>query len=242
MARAPDQLERRAGDRLGSFADKIWRGGAVLIAADRQRRYSEARGAFAEVRIADRGAGADITVERRADEHVAPERELARLPFAERLCEPALKDRVLKRGDAARLDRLDAVLPHLGRSDLGRRVAKHHAAHQFRPLGGQTLRNHTADGEADEDRVFDAERVHDGGGVGHMVAHTPCAPRRAVGQPVPTLVIADDPQTGGHQRDDLVPDPEVGAERVGEDDGVGVFRPLIGDVDRTGFGLDELHE
>ena len=75
----------------------------------------------------------------------------------------------------------------------------------------------------------DAEALHQPGRVGDEVAHPVVALRR-VAQPVPAHVVADQPQPRRQERQQPVPDPEVGAERVGENDRQPVRITVLADM------------
>ena len=55
------------------------------------------------------------------------------------------------------------------------------------------------------------------------------------------LVGADQPKSGGQKRQDRVPDPQVGAERIGEDEGGAVGVALIGDMERQARVFHAVH-
>lgn len=94
-----------------------------------------------------------------------------------------------------------------------RRVGQNQSAHQIRPDGGQALRDHAADRQADDDSLPDAPLVHERRQIADMVGHGVRRWRR-FRQAMAALVIADDTMVVGEERRDLVPDAEIRAERI----------------------------
>ena len=214
---AADDLEAGAGDAFGGLANEVRRRGAVLRARDDERRQGQARGAVAQVGLGERGGAADIARDGRAGEHVAPASQLVGALGVEAFREPAGEGRVGQRLDAAGADGGDAFGPDVGRADLGGGVGEDQRADEVGTLCGETLGHHAADGEADEGGASDAEMVEQRGGVGHEVAHPVIAFGR-VGQAVAAHVVADDPRARRQMRQERVPDAQVGAEGIGEDE------------------------
>src|SRR5690606_13179144 len=132
---------------------------AVLGAADALRGHRDSAVRLAEIRVADRRAGGEVAFERAAHQHVAPAGELVRALPAEGRGEPALEDLVGQDGDAAPANRLDALVPGLGGSDLGRRAAEDEGADQIRPQGDEALRDQSADGKPADDRLPESQVV-----------------------------------------------------------------------------------
>ena len=214
MPRLADQVELGAGDQVDRLAHQIGRGRAILVARDAERRQAQAGGGGVEIGARDRGGTASIAGGRLAHEHVAPDFEFGR--GAEALGKPALHHRVGQAFDAARIHRINPLFPHLGSADLGPGVGQDHGPHEVEPLDRQTLRDHPADGQADEDAVLDPQQIEQPLGVAHQRAHR-VGGAGFGGETVPALVVADEFQPLGQQRQDLVPEAQVGAERIGED-------------------------
>src|SRR5690606_27371301 len=112
-----DDLEAGAFDQVRGGANEIWRRRAVLLADDAQHRQLQRRGGGGEVRVAQRGAGTSVAIDRRPGEHVGVANEVRVFGRAVAGREPALHDRVTDRGDAVSVDRVDARVPGLGGAD-----------------------------------------------------------------------------------------------------------------------------
>ena len=120
-------------------------------------------------------------------------------------------------GDAVALDRGDALVPEVGVADLVGGVAEHQRAQPRRPGGGDVLGDQPADRQPAEDDLGRADVVDQPGEVGGVVGDR-VGRLAEVGQPVPALVVASRPKSAARSAGDLVPDAEVGAERIDEDE------------------------
>ncbi len=215
VARATDQVERRAGNEVDCFAHQVGRRGAVLRPGDAERRQAERSGGGVEVRPGDGRGAAGIARRRLAHQHVAPEGELRHPP--EGLGEPALHHRVGEALDAAGLDAAHPLGPDRGRANPGGGVRKHHRADQVGAPGREPLRDHATDREADEQALAHGQPVEQPFGVGDELVHRVRC-RRTLAEAVPALVEADDPEPARQQRHDAVPEPQISSERVREND------------------------
>ena len=216
MPGASDDLETRAGDALGGLADEVGRGGAVLGARDGECGQVQARGAVAQVGLGEGRAAADIARDRRPREHVSPAGQFVGPLRVEAGREPAREGGVRQRFDAAGADRRDAFGPDVGRADLGGGVGEDQRTDEIWAFGGEALGHDTADGKAGEGGALDAEMVHQRGGVADEITHPVFAIRR-VGEAVAAHVVADDAAAGRQMRQERVPDAEIRAEGIGED-------------------------
>ena len=119
-------------------------------------------------------------------------------------------------------------------------VAEHERAEAGGAVGGMVLRNEPADREAAEDNLGRAHVVDQPGKVGRVIGDR-MGRLAEVGQAVPSLVVAKQGEVGGEIRRDLVPDPEVGPERVDEDEERPVRPGAVLVVERHACDLDEGH-
>ena len=79
------------------------------------------------------------------------------------------------------------------------------------PFDRQTLGDHAADGQTDENAIADVEVIEQRFGVFDQCTH--CIGRRGhVGVPVAALVIAYDAQAFGKVRQDRIPQVQIGAQ------------------------------
>ena len=128
-------------------------------------------------------------------------------------CEDGVGDRF----NSAALDLSDALVPDLVGSDLRRGVAEHERRDALRILTIKLLRDEAADGQSDDRRASDAETIQKRREVARVVGDVVLV-GSGFGQPVAALVVSDDAEIGREDLGDLIPDAEVGAERIDEDE------------------------
>ncbi len=172
--------------------------------------------ALGQVGVAQGRAGADIALDRRADQHVAIAGEVGRA--RSRGTRPRTSARARHR--RSRRCRLRAP-PRCARStsppfrSCGRCRTAPAARTRSGRLGGQGLGDHAADRQPDDDRVRDPVRIEQRGEIADMIVDG-VGRRRRIGQPVAAQVVAQDAKVVGEWATTLVPDPQVGAERIHE--------------------------
>lgn len=172
---------------------------------------------FAQVGPGEGGAAAEIAGAGLARHHRPPAGELLGPLAVEGPGEPCRHDLVGHGLDAAGPDGGHPRAPAVLGADLRRRVREHGDPHEVRPFGGEALGDDAADRQADEGRLPEARRLHQRRGIGHEIPHEIVALRRGA-EAMAAQVVAQDPKAGRQQRDELVPDAEIGAERMGQDD------------------------
>ena len=230
MARALNDLKARAFDERRGLPHQGDRGGAVLIADQAKgRRFDQAR-IGPKVGALQGAASGKIARSRRPREHGANAREFVGAARVKVCGEPALKDRVGDRLDAAALDFSDALIPGFVGSDLRRGVAKHERGDEFRALAIEFLSDHAADGKSDDCGSSDADFIQKRREVARIVGHL-ARVRSGLGEAVAALIVADDAEVVREDERDIVPDAQVGSERIDEGEGRPRLPPLVEAMD-----------
>ena len=81
----------------------------------------------------------------------------------------------------------------------------------------ELLRDQAADGQPDNRRASDADVIQKRREVARIVGHVVLI-GSGFGKPVAALVVSDDAEVGREDLGDLIPDAEVGAEGIDEDE------------------------
>ena len=131
--------------------------------------------------------------------------------------EPPFHDGVRERFNAAALDLSDALVPDFVGSDFRRGVAKHERRDALRALTIKLLRDEAADGQSDNRGASDAENVQERREVARIIGDVVVV-RAGFGKPVAALVVGDDAEIRREDFGDLIPDAEVGAQGIDEDE------------------------
>ena len=190
-----------------------------------KHRHLERARRFRQVGVAHRGAGADIAIDGRAREHgaVADKIGIVGSPVGGR--EPALHHDVGNRRDAVRIDCRNTLVPARLGAYFVRGVAEHQSGDALGMQRRQPLRDQAADGEPDDDSLFDPEMVEQRSQVADMVGQC-IGRRRRLGKPVAALVVAHEAEAAAEFFDDRIPDAEIRTERIGENQRRQFFAPL----------------
>ena len=130
--------------------------------------------------------------------------------------EPPLQGGVGERFNSAALDLGDALVPDVVGSDLRCRVAEHERRDALRIVTVKLLRDDASDRQSDDRRASNAQAIQKAHEVARIVGHVVLVGPR-FGKPVAALVMKNDPEIGREDFGHLVPDPEVGPERIDED-------------------------
>ncbi len=197
-------------------------------------------GGLRQIRVAQRATGGEIAVLRRARQHGAPAGEFVAAIGAKILREPALHHAIGDRFDAVRLDGADARAPALRRADSMGGVAENERGDEVRAQAIEFLRDHAADRQADDGCRARAEMIEQRGEIGGEIGHG----RAGCGQfgvAVAAFVVAEDARILSERFGDLVPDAQICAERIDEDDRLGGARSLVGIMDDAAIRPDKRH-
>ncbi len=124
--------------------------------------------------------------------------------------------------------------------DLGRGVGKNERGEEFGPLAIELQGDEAADRKPDDGCARDAESVHERREVAGVVGHV-VSVGAELGEAVAALVVADDAELGREDASDVVPDAQVAAERVDEDERRAVLPPLVAVGDDAVVGSQETH-
>ncbi len=129
--------------------------------------------------------------------------------------------------------------PRFVGSDLRRGVAKHERCDEFRALAIEFLRDHAADGKSDDCGSSDADIIEKRREVACVVGHL-ARVRSGLGEAVAALVVADDAEVVREDERDIVPDAQVGSERIDEGEGRPRLPPLVEAMDDAAIRLTNL--
>src|SRR5580700_10041552 len=94
--------------------------------------------------------------------------------------------------------------------------------------------------ESPNRRASNADLIQKRSEVARIVGHVVLV-GSGFGKPVAALVISDDTEVGREDLGDLIPDAEVGAEGIDEDERRPVAAPLVAIMDDEAVGLHESH-
>ena len=197
-----------------------------MVADQAQGRRLDPSGIGSEVGALQGAASGEIALARRSREHGAHAGKLGGSPGSEIGGEPPLEDGIGQGFDAAALDLGDSLVPNLIRSDFRRGVAKHERRDAIGVVTIELLSDEAADGESDNRRASDADLIQKRREVARIVGHVVLI-GSGFGKPVAALVISDDTEVGREDLGDLIPDAEVGAEGIDEDERRPVAAPLV---------------
>ena len=114
-------------------------------------------------------------------------------------------------------------------ADLWGRIAQGQRANLIQPFDRQPLRDHAADGQADQKAVAYIQMIQYLFHIPHKTTHR-IGRRRAVRRAVAAHLGADQPQAFGQQGQHVVPDMRVGSQRVQKHDRRAVFRSVDQDI------------
>ncbi|MCY1247457.1 hypothetical protein D9M72_607910 [compost metagenome] len=95
-------------------------------------------------------------------------------------------------------------------------IAENERTNEIRPPLIKRLGDQPADGKAADDRLANREHVEKAGKVIGVVFDR-VRDGADIGETVAALVVENDRVFAGKAHDDITPDPEVGAERIGKD-------------------------
>ena len=236
MPCAFNDFEMRAGDERGRFPNQGDGRGPVLVADQAQGRRLDPPGIRSKVGALQGAASGKIALARRSREHGAHAGKLGGSPGSEIGGEPPLKDGIGQGFNAAALDLSDSLVPNLIRSDFRRGVAKDERRDAIGVVTIELLSDEAADGESDNRRGSDAGAIQHRREVARIVGHVVLI-RSGFGKPVAALVISDDTEVRREDLGDLIPDAEVGAEGIDEDERRPVAAPLVAIMDDEAVGL-----
>ena len=120
-------------DQPGQLLDQRRRRRQVLITDEAEGRPFDRPGGHGEIGVADRGAAAEIALDRRAGQHVAPDPQLGRPGLPIGLRQPALEHRIRHRLDAAPPDGGDPLVPAFRAADPMAGIEQHQCPDEIRP-------------------------------------------------------------------------------------------------------------
>src|SRR3984957_3944391 len=236
MPCAFNDFKTRAGDERGRLLNQSDGRGAVLVADQAQGRRLDPSGIGSEVSALQGAASGKIALARRSREHGAHAGKLGGSPGSEIGSEPPFEDGIGQGFDAATLDLGDSLVPNLIRSDFRRGVAKHQRRDAIGVVTIELLSVESADGESDNRRASDADLIQKRSEVARIVGRVVLI-GSGFGKPMAALVISDDTEVRREDLGDLVPDAEVGAEGIDEDEGWPVAASLVASMDDEAVGL-----
>jgi hypothetical protein len=189
-----------------------------LVADQAEGRRLDPSGIWSEVGALQGPASGKIALARHSREHGAHACKLGGSPGSEIGGEPPLKDGIGQGFDAAALDLSDSLVPDLIRSDFRCGVAKHERRDAVGVVTIELLSDQAADRQSDNRRTSDADLIQKRREVARIIGHVVLI-GSGFGKPVTALVISDNAEVGREDLDDLIPDAEVGAEGIDEDEG-----------------------
>ena len=218
MPGARDELEPRPRNEVARAADEIGGRRAVLVAGDAEGRGADGAGIRRQVRVADGRAGSRVALDRGAREHVGPARAILRPILAVGGGEPAFEHPRDHRPDAGPLHGRDPLVPGLRRADLRGRAAQDQGLDPAGRLDGHALGDHAAHRQAHDRRAGDGQVVQETEQVPEVIVEG-VGPVRRIREAVAPQVVENDPEAVGEGRSDPVPDAQVAAQGIGEDQG-----------------------
>ena len=201
------------GDQIHRFAHQIGRGRSILTARNPQRGQAQTTGRRIKIRTRNCSATTCIPRILCAHQHVAPQLNLWR--GAKRGREPARHHRICQTLHPAARHIGNPFIPNIHRANLGPCIRQHQGPHQIQPLHGQPLRNHPANGQPHKQRILHLQMIQQPFHIRDQSAHG-VGRGRARRQPMSPLVKPDDPQALRQQRQDRIPQPHIGAQRIGK--------------------------
>ena len=227
MARPLYHLESRTGDQTCQFLDQRRRRRAILVANDTQRGHGDVGCILGEIGIADGSAGAGVTLDRLADQHVAVTFQFRCPAIAKIRGKPALQNGFRHYRNASLGNPVNTVIPQFRRADPVAGVTKHKCGNQIGPPGADALGDHAADRDAAQHDVVDRKVFQQADQVADVIAHGVGGGTRGR-KAMAAFVIGEHGSISSHLDDYVTPDSEIGAQRIDEDD----QRLVFGRTDR----------